>query len=179
MITCTHLAAKVVSSVLQLSTFTKITSIPRENKYRDFPVTVRLKATEMTVRVKPPVDIVAAIDISGSMRESAGPSKKKRMDLMKQAMEKVVKNLSGATNRIAVVPFDEKIRSVTALKEMTEEGQRSVLAAVGKWEPEGDTSFQRALEKAATVYIVSQTSIVSTSPNMHATVIHEFYFPAD
>ncbi|KAF8746037.1 hypothetical protein HU200_013417 [Digitaria exilis] len=118
---------------MQLSTFTKITVIPRENKYRDFPVAVRLKAAEMTVRVKPPVDIVAAIDISGSMRERAGgPSKKRKMDLIEQAMGKVIKNLSGAMNRITVVTFDDKIRLVTALEEMTEKGQGIISVAILK-----------------------------------------------
>nr|CAB3480627.1 unnamed protein product [Digitaria exilis] len=147
-----HIPGKAVSSVMQLSTFTKITVIPRENKYRDFPVAVRLKAAEMTVRVKPPVDIVAAIDISGSMRERAGgPSKKRKMDLIEQAMGKVIKNLSGAMNRITVVTFDDKIRLVTALEEMTEKGQGIISVAVKDLDPQGETKFQGALKKAATI----------------------------
>lgn len=145
------MAEQAVSSVLQLSAFTKIPSIPRKNKYRDFPVAVRLKAAEMTVRVKPPVDIVAAIDISGSMREDTDRSKQKKLDLIKQAMKKVVKNLSGAMNRIAVVAFDEQIQLVKGLTEMTEEGQHSVSAAVNDLKPDGETSFQVALEKAAMI----------------------------
>ncbi|KAF8749596.1 hypothetical protein HU200_012613 [Digitaria exilis] len=147
-----HIPGKAVSSVMQLSAFTKITLIPKENKYRDFPVAVRLKAAEMTVRVKPPVDIVAAIDISGSMGEPAGgPSKKKKMVLIEQAMGKVIKNLSGAMNSIAVVTFDDKIRLVTSLEEMTEKGQGIISAAVKDLDPQGETKFQGALKKAATI----------------------------
>lgn len=141
---------------MQLSTFTKVTSIPKEESYKDFPVAVRVKAPEMTFHEHALVDIVAVIDVSGTMgwnyvNGSAVPNH--RLELVKEAMKKVIENLGGAQNRLAVVPFSDKVieAGVTPLTEMTKEGQQRVQKTVDGLKPGGGTAFRAPLQKAAQV----------------------------
>jgi hypothetical protein len=52
----------------QLSTFLKVQSIPRSEKYCEFLVTVRLVAPGADRHVRASIDIVVAIDVSMSSR---------------------------------------------------------------------------------------------------------------
>ncbi|RCV32510.1 hypothetical protein SETIT_7G008900v2 [Setaria italica] len=147
---------QVIPSAMQLSTFTKVTSIPKEESYKDFPVAVRVKAPEMTFHEHALVDIVAVIDVSGTMgwnyvNGSAVPNH--RLELVKEAMKKVIENLGGAQNRLAVVPFSDKVieAGVTPLTEMTKEGQQRVQKTVDGLKPGGGTAFRAPLQKAAQI----------------------------
>ncbi|TKW02929.1 hypothetical protein SEVIR_7G029900v4 [Setaria viridis] len=144
---------QAVPSVMQLSTFTKVTSIPREKSYREFPVMVRVKAPEMTVHQHSPVDIVAVIDVSWSMGwdDKYGKEPNDRLILVKKAMAKVIKNLAGAQNRLAVVAFDHEIKKSTELLEMNDKGQQSALETVNGLTPFGRTTFSIGLKEAAKI----------------------------
>ncbi|CAD6264368.1 unnamed protein product [Miscanthus lutarioriparius] len=115
------MAAQAKPSALQLSTFTKVTSIPREKSYTDLPVTVCVKApAEMTtLHERVPVDVVAVLDVSGSMAWDYGNGttvENHRLERAKEAMAKAIQTLgSGARNRLAVVPFSDVVKDVTPL----------------------------------------------------------------
>uniref|UniRef100_A0A0D9XR44 VWFA domain-containing protein n=1 Tax=Leersia perrieri TaxID=77586 RepID=A0A0D9XR44_9ORYZ len=141
-------AAASSSSVMQLSTFTKVTSIPRNQKMSDMKVTVKLAVPEMAVPHHAAVDIVAVIDVSGSMKDQVPGSNKNMLDLVKEAMENVVENLAGADNRLAIVAFDNSIKKTQDLQRMTGEGQRKSLDMVKSLAPQGRTNFAKALERA-------------------------------
>nr|CAB3480626.1 unnamed protein product [Digitaria exilis] len=130
---------------MQLSTFTKVPSVPREQNYNDFPVIVRVKAPEMTVHLLAPVDIVAVIDVRESMGWDIS-----RLNVVKKAMAKVIENLgaAGAENRLSIVAFNHEVTVATALAEMTERGKKSASKTVDELQPDGGTSFSVALEKA-------------------------------
>lgn len=145
-----------VVSVMQLTTFTKVTSIPREKNFKDLPVAVRVAAPEMTVQQRAPVDVVAVIDVSWSMGwdDPNANVPNNRLVLVKEAMEKVIGNLGlggGTDNRLAVVAFDHEIKESTELLEMTQQGQQVALEAVRALKPFGRTDFSIGLNEAAKI----------------------------
>lgn len=159
---------KAVPSVMQLSTFTKVTTIPREKNYTDFPVTVHVKAPEMTVHLHAPVDIVAAIDVSESMGWDGN-----RLKVVKNAMAKVIKNLgaTGGENRLSIVAFNNEVKVATPLEEMNAEGQQRASETVDKLIPESTTKFLVPLEKAREViYISSEYSRKQNISILHGTI---------
>lgn len=89
------------ASALQLSTFTKVHSISRSDKFPDFPVTVRLTAPGADQTVRAPVDIVVAIDVSMSTKTNDP-----RLTLEKAAMKLVI-DMLGPDDRLAVLPFSD------------------------------------------------------------------------
>ncbi|KAL6885561.1 hypothetical protein ACP4OV_010340 [Aristida adscensionis] len=148
------MVGQAVGSVMQLSTLTKITSIPREEKLADLPVTVRLKAApEITLEQHGPVDIVAALDVSNSMDHTVRGSSpvKKRLDLVKDAMAKVLKNLHGTESRLAVIAFHHKLVVVTPLTAMNEQGQQTISETVNALRPAGMTNFALPLREATKI----------------------------
>lgn len=148
-------SVKAKPSALQLSTFTKVTSIPRENSYNDFPVTVRVKAAPAAdhERAPPPVDVVAVLDVSGSMAWDYGNGvtvENHRLERVKEAMAKAIQSL-GPRNRLAVVPFSDVVKQVTPLTEMDEEGQQRVKNAVDGLKPGGQAAYFMPLQIAKKV----------------------------
>lgn len=142
---------KAKPSVLQLSTFTKVTSIPREKSYTDLAVTVRVKAPAdmTTLHERAPVDVV------GSMAWDYGNGttvENHRLERAKEAMAKAIQDLGGgAQNRLAVVPFSDVVKDVTPLTVMDKEGQKRVKNAVDALKPGGKADYFMPLKIAAKV----------------------------
>ncbi|KAG0524870.1 hypothetical protein BDA96_06G005200 [Sorghum bicolor] len=163
------MAGQAKPSALQLSTFTKVTSIPREKSYTDLPVTVCLNAapaemTTTTLHERAPVDVVAVLDVSGSMAWDYGNGttmENHRLELAKEAMAKAIQSLGPAAaavaaggarrNRLAVVPFSNVVKQVTPLTEMDMEGQQTVKNAVDALKPGGQADYLMPLKIAAKI----------------------------
>ncbi|KAH7299490.1 hypothetical protein KP509_24G014600 [Ceratopteris richardii] len=89
------------------------------------------------------VDLVAVLDISGSM---AGT----KLTLMKRAMRLVVRSL-GPADRLSIVAFASSARRVLALRRMTEEGRRAAMEALDSLSCTGGTSIADGLRKGSAV----------------------------
>ncbi|RCV37971.1 hypothetical protein SEVIR_8G107600v4 [Setaria viridis] len=134
------------ASALQLSTFTKIKSIP---------VAVRLTAPGADQPVHIPVDVVVAIDTSMS---TTFPGKEKMLELEKAAVELVAGKL-GPSDRLAVVPFFNEVAKDPAAKEMerllpmSDQNKEKIgaLVKVRTYAPGHGTRFSTALDKAETI----------------------------
>lgn len=90
-----------------------------------------------------PLDLVAVLDISGSM---AG----RKLVLLKQAMGFVVRNLSSA-DRLSVVVFSSSAKRVFPLQKMGEEGQRQAIQAMDALIATGGTNIAEGLKKGVKV----------------------------
>jgi hypothetical protein len=87
------------------------------------PVLVRVTAAPRP-RLRTAVDVVAVLDVSSSM--------KGKMVEMKEAMQVVIDNL-GPDNKLSLVLFDDKHRSVMDLTHMTRDGRLQATRVIGNW----------------------------------------------
>lgn len=71
--------------------------------------------------VRPPLDLVTVIDVSGSMNGE-------KLELVKTTLEFIIRNLR-AEDRLGVVSFDTHVTTVLTLTEMGESGKARALAA--------------------------------------------------
>ena len=144
---------------MQLSTFTRVPSIPRDQSYRDFPVTVRVTAAppDFVQGERTLVDVVAAIDLRWSMGfdDKYGHQPNDRLVRVKEAMAKVIENLGvDAQNRLAVVGFNQEVATSTELLEMTAQGQQSAIETVNALKVLGRPStFSVGLNEAKKVIL--------------------------
>lgn len=98
----------------------------------------------LTSASRTPLDLVAVLDISGSM---AG----RKLVLLKQAMSFVVRNLSAA-DRLSVVAFSSSAKRIFALRKMGEDGQRQALQAIDALIATGGTNIAEGLRKGVKVF---------------------------
>lgn len=89
------------------------------------------------------IDLVAVLDISGSMAGS-------KLTLMKRAMRLVVRSL-GSSDRLSIVAFASKAWRVIPLRRMTEEGRRAALEALDTLACTGGTSIADGLRKGTAI----------------------------
>jgi hypothetical protein len=87
------------------------------------PVLVRVTAAPRP-RLRTAVDVVAVLDVSSSM--------KGKMVEMKEAMQVVIDNL-GPDNKLSLVLFDDKHRSMMDLTHMTRDGRLQATRVIGNW----------------------------------------------
>ncbi|CAL4933716.1 unnamed protein product [Urochloa decumbens] len=90
-----------------------------------------------------PLDLVTAIDLSGSMRGQ-------KLHLVKQAVGFVIDNL-GPADRLSVVSFSDAATRVVHLARMTADGKAAVKRAVESLEASGGTNIGAGLRVAARV----------------------------
>jgi Ca-activated chloride channel family protein len=94
---------------------------------------VTLTAPRYVPEQRPPLDLVACIDVSGSM---AG----RKLDEAKLAVKQLVTNLD-AQDRLAVVSFTNDARLVSALTPATREGKSALTEAVEELAESGSTNM--------------------------------------
>ncbi|TVU25813.1 hypothetical protein EJB05_28323 [Eragrostis curvula] len=130
------------ASALQLSTFTKVSSIPRNERYPEFPVTVTLAAPGPDRPVRGPVDIVVAIDISQSSRTNDP-----MLELEKDVLEIIIEKL-GPADRLA--SGHGRCKEMATLVAMCREGSKKVKGLVEqlKYSAGGGTVFVKPVNKA-------------------------------
>eukprot|EP01105_Mastigella_eilhardi_P000807 TRINITY_DN10959_c0_g1_i5.p1 TRINITY_DN10959_c0_g1~~TRINITY_DN10959_c0_g1_i5.p1 ORF type:complete len:579 (+),score=128.12 TRINITY_DN10959_c0_g1_i5:24-1739(+) len=120
-------------------------------------VNVAVVAQAKDLRVRPPVDVVCVVDISGSMGEAAAYQDEHDagavvrdagitvLDLVSHCV-RAVAHMLGSTDRLALVIFDDNAETVCPLREMTEEGRAAALAATCALEPRGSTNIWAGLQ---------------------------------
>jgi hypothetical protein len=101
-----------------------------------------------------PSDVCCVIDISGSMQieakivteggqnEGFGFSV---LDLVKHAVNTIIQSLS-ANDRLALVSYSSEAKTVLPLTTMNADGKKKALAALNKFEPDGQTNLWGGLE---------------------------------
>jgi Mg-chelatase subunit ChlD len=135
------------ASVLQLSIFTTVKSIPRPERYADFPVTVRLVAPGKEQMVRAPIDIIAAIDRSRSVNDD------QRLEQEKAALALVVRMLLPG-DRLAVVPFDDGVaKDEEELVDMSAQGKMKTRGTLNALKIGNGTRLSKPLERAEKVQI--------------------------
>ncbi|CAN6380687.1 unnamed protein product [Urochloa humidicola] len=141
-----------------VSTVPVLSALERDKDREDFEVLVRVRApTDATRRA--PVDLVAVLDVSGSMgwspeenayRTDGGPS---RLDLLKDAMKFIMDQLDTG-DRLSIVAFNHNVVKSYSQYELTEmpDDRRERESLKKKWvdsiQAGGDTLFAPGLVKA-------------------------------
>ncbi|KAE8775232.1 hypothetical protein D1007_52292 [Hordeum vulgare] len=147
--------AKVISNAgekVKLTLTSRSPRVPNGRQGEFLPILVRVEAPP-TVKQHVPVDVVALLNVSGSMNMGAAPGANtpSRMDLLKKAMKFVIKHLH-EDDGLAIVPFNEKIVTSHSTDMFRISGQRVVAQnKVDKLMAKGDTSFSPALEQAVKI----------------------------
>jgi Mg-chelatase subunit ChlD len=111
-----------------------------------------------------PLDLVLAIDVSGSMR---GP----KMELMKQTLNLLITR-SGlrSTDRVSLVTFDSRVSTKLSLTEMGAEGRAQAEDIVKRLEPGSATNLSGGLLKAVDVF-ANDTAAAASSEGRSRSVL--------
>ncbi|CAN6326045.1 unnamed protein product [Urochloa humidicola] len=112
-----------------------------------FPVLLRVTAVEEKKSSTPRhvgVDIVALLDISGSM------SYGEKLDSLKEAM-KIVINKLGPKDRLSIVPFESKVNRLTELTYMSEQGKKAAQDKIEGLVAGGENVMGEALKEGAQI----------------------------
>ncbi|KAL6594636.1 hypothetical protein ACP70R_048374 [Stipagrostis hirtigluma subsp. patula] len=140
------------SETVKVSTTPVFPAIPWSQQRKDFEVLVRVEAPAAAKR-RTPIDLVAVLDVSGSMNAPAalseGPS---RLDLLKKAMKFIIKELDDG-DRLAIVAFNDQVAEEysTDLLRISGEGRSDARRKVEELMAGGSTAFKPALERAAQI----------------------------
>ncbi|EFJ18457.1 hypothetical protein SELMODRAFT_444450 [Selaginella moellendorffii] len=111
-----------------------------EEEERCYTALVHLKApkSDSSDDARAPVDLVTVLDVSGSMRGQ-------KLELVKTAMEFVIRNLR-QQDRLAIVSFSDEPKVHLGLKRMTYDGREAALSAVEKLRTLGGTEIRPGLK---------------------------------
>ncbi|KAK2993951.1 hypothetical protein RJ640_000549 [Escallonia rubra] len=90
-----------------------------------------------------PIDLVAVLDVSGSMWGA-------KMALLKRAVEFVIQNL-GPSDRLAIVAFSTSAQRVFPLRLMNERGREDATIAIKSLSAEGATDIVQGIKKGVRV----------------------------
>ncbi|KAK9669892.1 hypothetical protein RND81_13G161600 [Saponaria officinalis] len=124
-------------------------ALSRSEQSDSFSVLVGIRAPALSPEAsdrpdaRAPVDLVAILDISGSMNGD-------KIRLLKQAMGFVVDNL-GPTDRLSVIVFSTTARRVTPLRRMSHSGKVDTIEAVNSLRANGSTNIIAGLKLAVQV----------------------------
>ncbi|KAK6916918.1 VWA-Hint protein, Vwaint domain [Dillenia turbinata] len=94
-------------------------------------------------RERAPIDLVAVLDVSGSM---SGP----KLSLLKSAVCFVIENLSNS-DRLSIVSFSSTARRIFPLRRMSDRGREDAILAVNSLLSSGGTNIVEGLKKGARV----------------------------
>ncbi|PSS14402.1 Von Willebrand factor, type A protein [Actinidia chinensis var. chinensis] len=146
------------TGAIEVKTYPEISAVSRSTSHNNFTILVHLKALTSRRRdcglnkakVPPisqnslaPVDLVAVLDVSGSM---AGT----KLALLKRAMGFVIQHL-GPSDRLSVIAFSSNGRRLFPLHRMTDTGRQEALQAVNGLISNGGTNIADGLKKGAKV----------------------------
>ncbi|KAJ1264628.1 hypothetical protein BS78_08G014300 [Paspalum vaginatum] len=142
--------------MLKVSTTPIFPDIPRGQERKDFQVLLRVEAVAHP-KARAPIDVVAVLDVSGSMNSPVASSvlKTKRMsrlDVLKSAAKFMVTKLDEG-DRVSILAFNDrpvKERS-SGFVYMSGDGRRSAMEYVDQLQARGGTSLVPALEEAVKI----------------------------
>lgn len=103
---------------------------------------VSLRPNAVAEDARRPIDVILAIDVSGSMDEAAtgrpgGPAK---IALARQAARSFTEQLRPG-DRVGLVTYAEQVRVVCPLRELTDENRRELASAIGRLSANGGTDL--------------------------------------
>lgn len=122
-------------------------STPRATRREKLPVLVRVTAAPGPVRARAEgVDLVAVLDVSGSMNEDKG------LERLKEAMVSLIEQL-GQHDRLSIVSFNDQVLRRTELSIMSDENREKVRAVVNQLTAPlgGGANVKAAMEEAAQI----------------------------
>ncbi|GER51238.1 zinc finger C3HC4-type RING finger family protein [Striga asiatica] len=121
-------------------------AVARSESLSEFAIHVRIKAPSLPKNpsLRTPIDLVAIIDVSASMK---GP----KVALAKQALHFTIDNL-GPHDRLSIISFSHEAQRALPLRRMTEEGRSAAKLAVDSF------SFSAAAAAVATDILVGLTT---------------------
>ncbi|XP_074306533.1 E3 ubiquitin-protein ligase WAV3-like [Silene latifolia] len=125
-------------------------AVIKSDKFDPFAVLVSIRApmlapeTDDMANTRAPLDLVAVLDVSGSMGVD------NKLTLVKQAVNFVIKNL-GPKDRLSIITFSNYSTRLTPLKRMTQAGQDDSLKAVDSIRAGGYTNIISGLQTAVKV----------------------------
>lgn len=155
---------------IDIKTHPEISSVSRLASHKDFTILVHLKAlisrhSNSLATNHAPIDLVAVLDVSGSM--SGG-----KLVLLKRAMGFLIQRLS-SSDRLSIVAFSSNARRSFPLRRMTTNGKQEALQAVNHLVCAGGTNIGEGLKKGAKVMVerkqknpVSSMILLSDGKNM-------------
>ncbi|KAH9616891.1 hypothetical protein KSS87_021768, partial [Heliosperma pusillum] len=124
-------------------------ALSKSDQSDSFAVLVSIRAPMLSpetadmANTRAPLDLVAVLDVSGSMYGD-------KIALLKQAVNFIIKNL-GPTDRLSIITFSTYSRRLTPLTRMTHSGQVDTLRAVGNIWADGSTNIIAGLQTAVQV----------------------------
>ncbi|XP_012834580.1 PREDICTED: uncharacterized protein LOC105955412, partial [Erythranthe guttata] len=109
-----------------------------------FAVLVGVRAPPLPeIHQRAPIDLVAVLDVSGSMHFS-------KLSLVKRAVEFVIDNLA-SSDRLSIVSFSTLAHRIFPLRRMTDQGREDAKRAVNSLSADGATNIAEALKMGARV----------------------------
>nr|CAD1819025.1 unnamed protein product [Ananas comosus var. bracteatus] len=138
---------------VELRTYPEFSAIPQSSSHEDFTILIHVKAphpTSTSVQSsRAPIDLVAVIDVSGSM---AGT----KLALLKRALGFVIQNL-GPSDRLSVIAFSSMARRLFHLRRMSEIGQRIPIHAFGFGTDHDSTALHSIAETSSGTFSFIET----------------------
>ncbi|XP_074309955.1 E3 ubiquitin-protein ligase WAV3-like [Silene latifolia] len=137
--------------VMTVKALPEYPALSKSDKFDSFAVLFGIRAPrlslgaddDMSSEARPSLDLVAVLDVSGSMYG-------KKLALLKQAVSFVINNL-GPTDRLSIITFSTHARRLTPLTRMTEAGRADTLRIVDMIRSEGSTNIIAGLKTAVKV----------------------------
>ncbi|KAL7148505.1 hypothetical protein ABFS83_06G182500 [Erythranthe nasuta] len=109
-----------------------------------FAVLVGVRAPPLPeIHQRAPIDLVAVLDVSGSMQIS-------KLSLVKRAVDFVIDNLA-SSDRLSIVSFSTLAHRIFPLRRMTDQGREDAKRAVNSLSADGATNIAEALKMGARV----------------------------
>jgi hypothetical protein len=134
-----------VPASVEIMTYTEFPAVEESVAQENFAVLIHLKAphSPASLSSRAPLDLVTALDVSGSMAGS-------KLALLKRAMSFLIDAL-GPSDRLSVIAFSSTAWRLFPLRKMTAFGKQQSLQAVSSLVANGGTNIGEALRKAARV----------------------------
>jgi hypothetical protein len=156
---------------VNLKSFTQYPAIEAAKSEESFAVLVGVCAPPLPDRAgrRAPVDLVAVLDVSGSMSGA-------KLMLMKQAVRFVIQSL-GSSDRLSIVVFSSSSRRIFPLRRMSDQGKEDATVAVNSVSANGGTNVVDGLKKGVRVLAERReknpvSSIILLSDGKDTTTLH-------
>jgi Mg-chelatase subunit ChlD len=146
-------------TTVKVSTTPIFPEIPLGQARKDFQVLLRVEAPAAAARpeARVPIDVVAVLDVSGSMNDPAAVPPERtttasRLDLLKTAAKFMVAKLEDG-DRLSIVAFNDRpVKELSSgLLYMSADGRRNAMRSVDQLEARGGTAVVPAFEEAVKV----------------------------
>ncbi|XP_075483442.1 E3 ubiquitin-protein ligase WAVH1-like [Primulina tabacum] len=128
---------------ISIRTIPERVAVASSESVSEFSVLVQIMAPPVGDLGNTPMDLVAVLDVSGSMHGS-------KLALLKSAVVFVIDRL-GPSDRLSIVSFSTRAQRVLSLRRMTEDGRENAKQCVNSLLASGCTNILEALEMGVQV----------------------------